>query len=300
MAQNIHPEALKAFRKKRGWSQKELAAKCGCSPEQVSRWERGKILRVRSHSRGRLTNALGVSWEDLTQAPGFGPRPTVQLNIRVRADVPHALALVGLHYGVRAAQIIELAPLLFLINAEKSLARRQENLDAISELFDRATLESQKAAPHLAPAFYVRHETGDAIYEEQESINRRDVFNHGEAETYDVEDHDPYTTYLKTLVADLPTGLVEELSPSYRSGPRYTIAQDTLRKVTGISGDNETEQELLDHINCGDLSLREVLSKKQELSREKFSGWLSDQHEALKAEQDAAQRSALDKLLAQF
>lgn len=303
MEQTIHPLALKKLREKRGWSQKQLADKCKFRPETVSRWERGKIGRIRSLSRERLIKVFNVSWEELTRAPDDKETklfPTVQLNYGVRPEVRTALWLVCLRYGLRPADVIELAPLLFLITAEKSLAQRQENLDAIEERVERAMQESRDAAPHLAPAFYQRMETDDAINDEQESINRRDVFCHGVAEPYDVEDHDPYTTYLKTLAADLPSGLVEEIVPSYPSGPRYAIAQDTLREVIGISGDNEDEQELLRLIWDGNLKLSEIVSKKENLSREEYLHWLSDQREATKAEKKAAQKLELEKFMAKL
>lgn len=303
MEQKIHPEALKTLREKRGLTQKKLAEKCGCSAEQVSRWERGKIGRVRSHSQKRLTKVLNVSWEELTRAPDdkdettlLGLRPKVQLNVRIAAEVRNALSLVCLRYSLNPAEVIELAPLLFLITAEKSLARRQENLDAIEERFEQTIQESQKAAPHLAPAFYQRLETDEAMHDEQESINRRDVFCRGVVEAYDVEEHDPYVTYLKVLAADLPSGLVEEVVPSYLRGPMYTIAQDTLREVTGISGDNDNEQELLRLIYNGDLDLSEIVSKKQSLSSEEYLHWLSEQHEVVKAEQEAAWTRSLADL----
>ena len=300
MEQTIHPEALKAFREKRGLkTQKALAEKCGFSPETVSRWERGWKGRVRSHSRERLTKILGVSWDELTRAPDdkveSALSPTVQLNVRVRPEVHTALTLVCLRYRVRPAEVIELAPLLFLITAEKSLTRRRENLHAIEDRFEQAIQESRGAAPHLAPAFHRHVDADAAMDDEQVSIDSRDVFCRAVAEPYDVDDHDPYTTYLKTLAADLPSGLVEEIVPWYPSGPRYTIAQDTLREVIGISGENEGEQELLDLIWNGQIDLSKVLSKKKNLPQEEYLQWLLEQREIAKAEKEAAQNLELQK-----
>ena len=98
MEQTINPKALKSARKKREWSQKELAEKCNLSPAQVSRWERGKGGRVQARSRENLTQALGVDWEELTRAPDDEDettlpwrRPKVQLNFRVQAEKRTAL-----------------------------------------------------------------------------------------------------------------------------------------------------------------------------------------------------------------
>ena len=62
----IHPEALKAARKRQGLSQEQLADAVNCTKDTISRWERGASRRVRSHLRGPLCQALGVRWEKLT------------------------------------------------------------------------------------------------------------------------------------------------------------------------------------------------------------------------------------------
>ena len=304
MEQKMHPKALKAFRDKRGWTQEQLADKCGCTKETVSRWERGKIGRVRSHSRERLIKVLGVTWEEITRAPGdeheYEMFPTVQLNVRVEAEVPTALDLVCLLYGLRRADVVRLAPLLFLITAEKSLARRQANLDAIEERIERAVQDSRAGAPHLEPAFHRYGEMDDALYEEEQSIKRRDVFHRfSERGIYDVDDHDPYTTYLKTLAADIPSGLVEEMVPG-SLGPSYTIAEAVLHAETGISGDNEEEQKLLRLIRYGDLDLHEVLSAKKRLSQDEYLHWLSEQREVAEAKELEAllKTLGLDKVIA--
>lgn len=300
MEQTIHPEALKIFRKKRGWSQRQLAEQCGCSTEQVSRWERGKTERVRNHSREGLTRALGVSWEELTRVPDdddevetLGQRPKVQLNVRVRPETRVALQLVCLRYRMDLATVVEFAPLLFLIIAENSLVQRQKNLNAIEANFEQVTQESQRAAPHMAPAFWPRLEFEEAMSEEQESIDLRDIFFAIE-DSYDVADYDPFVTYLQTLAGDLPSGPVDEIGPSYFDYVSYTIAQDTLREATGLAGDDEYELGLLSLISNGYLDLREVLSKKQILTSKEYSKWLSEQHDTAKEAYRTDQKKALE------
>lgn len=302
MENNIHPEALKTLRMKRGWSQSQLAKKSRCSIEQISRWERGKSLNMHTSSRERLTKAFGVSWEELTCPPtgstdDFESKlfPTIQLNVRVRPEARTALILASLRYNVRPADIIELAPLLFIITAEKSLAVRQAEIDAIDEQWERSVEESKKAAPHLAPAFYIPNDADDAIISEQESIKQREVF--GQRESFDVDDCDPYVTHLKHLLKDLPEGLIEDLSPRYSRGPEYRIAEDALREITGISGEAKDEQEFLHLISEGSIDLRELLSKKQKLSEKDYFEWLSAQSEKAKAEQEARNQELLGDLI---
>jgi len=293
----ICPEALKTLRKQKGWSQIQLAEKSHCSKEQISRWERGQSLKLNSNSRERLTKVFGVSWEELTRPPKPNDEyeskwfPTVQLNVRVRPEARAALILACLRYKVRPADIIELAPLLFLITAEKSLAARQTKIDAIDEQWERAAEESTKAAPHLAPAFFIPSDANEAIASEQESIRRREVF--GPEESFDVDDYDPFVVHLKHLLKDLPDGLIEDLSPRYSRGPDYRIAEDALCEITGISGETENEQELLLLISEGSIDLRELLSKKQNLSEKDYFEWLSTQAENVKTEQEARNRELI-------
>lgn len=98
MANTINAEALKAWRKKRGWTQKQLAERLKCSPDQVSRWERGKSQNVHSHLREALIKAFGVEWEELTIPPKDSGKSAdnifdVQLNVRVSHSQRTALQL---------------------------------------------------------------------------------------------------------------------------------------------------------------------------------------------------------------
>lgn len=290
MENTLHPEALKAARKKKGWSQRQLAENSRCSIDQISRWERGISLNMHPNSRGKLIKALGISWEVLTRPPTDSGDdesklfPTVQLNLRVRPEAKVALILASRRYNVRPTDIIELAPLLFLITAEKSLADRQANIDAIDMQWEAAVQESIKAAPHLAPAFFRPYDHDETIESELQSIMRREVF--GPKDSFDVEEHNPYVTYLVRLIKGLPEGLVEDLSPNYFRAPDYRIAEDTLREITGISGKTENDQELLEFISQGDIDLRELLNKKQKLADKDYSDWLSKQREDAKTKRE--------------
>ena len=65
----IHPDALKAARKRQQMNQQDLADKIGCTKDTVSRWERGTSRRVRYHLRQPLCDALRVPWTKLTKQP---------------------------------------------------------------------------------------------------------------------------------------------------------------------------------------------------------------------------------------
>lgn len=302
MEPTIHPEALKYFRKKRGWSQKDLAKKCGCNSAQVSRWERGKSQRIRSYSRERLTKALGVNWEDLTRPPNGDENDTpgqVQINYRVKRSVRNALQLVCLRYslGVRPADIISLAPLLFLIVAEKSLVHRQENLDAIVERNYQTEKQNHAAAPHLSlDIFYqsdlYQSESMEKILDaEQISIATRDIF--GFAVDDDLEDgslENPFLDYLEILMADIPSDLINTTMWAWESNFDYRLAEETLRKVIGIAGETEAEQMILDAILEGDIDLSTVLSEMESRSQEEYLSWLQKAVEAANGRSLASKR----------
>lgn len=299
--QNIlHPEALKAARIKKGWTQKQLSEKSRCSAEQISRWERGKSKSVRLNSRDKLIKALGVSWEELTRVPAatgdeeFKLFPTIQLNIRVHPRMRTALILASHRYHVRPADIIELAPLLFLITAEKSLTARQDNVSDFLEQFEQALDNGRKTMSHIAPAFQYRQDLEEALSREQQSINRREVFSKVDLSDLglyagnDLEEPDPYVSYLEHLIEDLPDGLVEDISPSFSRAPDYRIAGKTLKEVTGIAGGTDNERELLKLITNGDINLSELIKEKQKLSKDEYEDWLAEKYTEAKAKEKAA------------
>lgn len=282
MEKTINPEALRKARKDRRLTQMELAEKCKCSKESISRWERGEIDNVRSHSREKLTKALGVEWEQLTRPPvdkdeseQFSTRVTV--NVRIGREVPNAFTLVCLRYGLNVAGVIELAPLLFLLIAEKSLAHRRKKLQ---EILDRDSPEDdQEAAPHLRTDLFRSSTAEDALHSEKESISKRDIFGkHIELENYSGEDGEglnPFLNYLTNFMEGIPDNLVT--LDNWWDNISYTIAEDTLREVTGIEGKTDPEEHILDLIRGGDINLRKVLTSKKDLSPEDYSNWLREQ-----------------------
>ncbi|MYK30901.1 MAG: helix-turn-helix transcriptional regulator [Boseongicola sp. SB0670_bin_30] len=133
----ICPEAVKACRKrangKRGFTQQQLAEKIRCSKDTVSRWERGETSRVRAHLREPLCKALGVEWDVLTKPPDLKtterPFGFTRMQRLVSRHVPPALLIVARRYGIRPMDVLDIAPLLFVIAAERSLLERRRRLD---------------------------------------------------------------------------------------------------------------------------------------------------------------------------
>ena len=121
-ADGIHPEALKAARERRGLTQAQLAQALGCGKETVSRWERGRSRRLHPRHRESLCAALGVEWAALAE-PGSGAPDGIS------GDDNHAaFRLAAERYGIGVRDVMEAAPLLFVIAAERSLMERRRRL----------------------------------------------------------------------------------------------------------------------------------------------------------------------------
>ena len=281
-AGTIHPEALKAARKRRGMSQEQLAETIGCTKDTVSRWERGKSCRVRAHLRKRLCEALGVRWEKLT-AP---PRPSsqtpgvVRINLPISMDANTSLHLVAERYNVRTRDVLELAPLLFLIVAERSLLERERRLEEFraklyeaDEQYDDkgAHLRGLVAAPSIA--------AGYGLDKEDESLEARDIFGRLiEYQHWNEGDEGPFVQFIRDLTRNLPKDAVTSInSADGDTIHNYRIADDTLRECTGISGDGERDERLLDRLRNGWIDLAECLRVKRDQDDASYRQWLLEE-----------------------
>ena len=211
----IHPETLKKLRKAQGWSQQELADKAKIEKKTIGRLESVNGGEARETTARQITGALRVgNPRILAQYPeSEAVRDVVtRINVdsgfsgtRVHLDSETALAydLVEEQYGVDMHRLIEEAPMLFSLLAEASLAERRsrfEEAKSALEEFNRSLPE------HLA-------ESAWAYREEEESIERRDLFRHpGDLEWDDPrwekyrENGNPFANFLKGLGKNLEAG----------------------------------------------------------------------------------------------
>ncbi len=282
MNDTICPEALKKYRNKRRLTQKALAEACRCSPEQVCRWENGKSLRVRKHLRERLTAVLKVSWEKLTVPPmdeddqGGDPR-SEQLNVRLRPEARAALDLVCHRYGLRRAQVVELAPLLLLIVAENSLIYRKKKLEEMKTLVKKAKDDIEAAAKHLDFPFALLHDFDDAISQEEDALKAGKVFNSYltiDGELHDSEFSDPFTNYLCDIAEKTIKKFVSQIFPD--NPVYYDFDTRLFGEALNLSSEDEFENKLLLSVSLGDPDFREVIEKKEAMPREEFIRWLSE------------------------
>jgi transcriptional regulator with XRE-family HTH domain len=144
----VNGHRIRALREKLNGSQDWLAITLGVDVGTVSRWERGKITSVKRTVLGKLREHLHATDEDIC---GDGPpvesatapmAPRGQMNVTIDTASRNALSLMADRYGVTRQQIIEVAPLLFFIAAEKSLQRRRERFASLRAQVD-AVREAQ-------------------------------------------------------------------------------------------------------------------------------------------------------------
>jgi hypothetical protein len=105
-----------------------------------------------------LTKAPLRVWEKLTQPPEtkdlLGSRNRVDLKADIRGSARTALTLVLLRYRISVDDVIDMAPLAFLILAERSLRARQAALDEAVKEIDAATESAQERLPYMRGAIW--------------------------------------------------------------------------------------------------------------------------------------------------
>ena len=289
----INPQALQAARKRRGLSQQQLADAIRCTKDTVSRWERGKASRVRSHLRKRLPEALRVTWEQLTKpadrSANLSDGPTIKVSIGEHARTP--LQLAAVRYKVRPRDILELAPLLFVIIAERSLLERERRLEEMRATMEEAEQRLGESCAHLSGIVAARNMSADnQLYAEEKSLSKRDVFGRTiEYEYWEEGDEGPFVHFVRNLKKDLPKDAVVSIdSDDGDTISRYRIADDTLRDVTGISDEDERDEDLLDRIRSGLIDFAECLRVRRDADDVRYRQWLSE--ELSRADAEALRR----------
>ena len=282
----LNPAALRAARNrangKRGFTQEQLAERIRCSKDTVSRWERGEARRVRAHLREPLCKALGVEWEELTTPPSPGPDPREIVFTRMQHWVPHhvppALHLVAKRYGIKPREVLGIAPLLFLIIAERSLLERRRRLDEIKAMQEETQQRLMEKSAHLGGIVTDFNLSGEDLLEEEEkSLRERDVFGSLiEYEYRSDDDEGPFVHFVRGLTEGLPQGAITDIE-SYGGDMiyGYQIADDTLHELTGITEDEEGGK-ILSNLRSGGIDLGKCLSKKEELPEDDYRQWLRD------------------------
>jgi transcriptional regulator with XRE-family HTH domain len=258
----INRDRLKYYRQQANLSMDALAAKSHLNKSTIQRIERGEGgTDPRERTVTELAHALQVSPSDLTSSdpiaitkPAKDTTAKSQLNIRMGSDARNALAFVSARYGVKQATVLHLAPLLFALVAEESLAKRSEQLEKLREL--GITLGAiPKAMERSMADFYQR---------ESASIEARDIFGNmlddEDMQRWECTDHADYVGIYNPLALHIhqrvaQTGATDSLvdwDPDI--GPEYKVGSEIALQFAG--GD----EEIANMLTSGAIGIHEMPS----------------------------------------
>ena len=211
--QSIHPKRLQDLRKRMKLSRCKLAEKSGVSERQIGRVEASNTdVPVRMNTMIKLASALGVDAEMLLDDPStldplpVPPSQDVQLSIKISSQVRLAYDLVKHRYGPSQKDIINLAPLLFVLLAEGSLSWRRQWLEEAKATMERLKqLSSERESLNPEKLDLEWDETFEA---EQDSIKKKELLGDeilsGKG-CWDSSDHmeTPFLDYVTRLTKEL-------------------------------------------------------------------------------------------------
>lgn len=251
----INPQNLKLLRNRSNMTLDILAEKSNVDRVTISRIENGATKNSRSHTIEQLAKALGADIKVLT-----GPDITAdererkpdnwisKYEVELAHDVRNALSLIALRYRVNPANILQMAPFLFLWAAEKSLAQRAENLDQIEQGWE--ALQGVPVPGHLPVTITCPRWGGEeAIEAERKAIADRDLFGFSLEfeddlpEGYDDERGNPFAVFLSGLASETNGQAEFEYWSRYLGGPEYSLAPEMAEAL--VAGNSEAAAQIV-------------------------------------------------------
>ena len=214
--QIIHPKRLRSLRERMNLSRRKLAEKSGVSERQIGRVEASDTnVLVRMNTMIKLASALGVDADMLADDPtAIDPLPVppsqdVQLSVKISSQVRLAYDLVKHRYGPSQKDIINLAPLLFVLLAEGSLSWRRQWLEEAKAAMERLKqLSSERES--LNPE-ELDLEWDESFEAEQESIKKKELLGD---EILSGKGYWDSSDHMETPFLDYVTRLTKELNIS--------------------------------------------------------------------------------------
>ncbi len=248
----IDPDRLRTLRQQKRLTRPKLEKQSGITVRTIQRLEQEphRSQKTREDTLNRLAKALRVEPGVLTgelPLPESGKTPAdnpdrVQIGAQIAPKTRLAYDLIKRRYGVSATEIINLAPLFFVLLAEGSLARRREKLKEAEETYDR--LHQIDVSWLSLPTFYEMDDyiCGGVAGSEADSIDKADLFgNDLKIMSFDHSTDNPFVHYLQNLAdgLDLPGVVAVDsgvLSSNFKF-PYYEICREELDHITNGSQD---------------------------------------------------------------
>jgi transcriptional regulator with XRE-family HTH domain len=223
-------ERVKQLRNSHRLTLAELARITGVSERTIHRIESGKtsprkFTLERLSKRGFkidpevLTGGKPLP-SDINQLSKPADEASYQFNVRLQPAIRNAYELTARQYGVSVQKLAQLAPLMFVILAEKSLENLSRKVDEYWESREKFK-KSNSELPDLKYCTYLDERDSD-IEAIDKSISEKDLFGRSLWKDTPPEDWDqdnPFCTYLKVLMAgrdDISISAVGPISTNYR------------------------------------------------------------------------------------
>lgn len=296
MSKPPNGQIVKRLRETRRYTQAEFAKRAGISKDALSRIELGKPkgTRPRQKTLENLAKAFDVKPEMLTgEVPLLDSEddnrtylPRSSLGVRIDGTIDNAFTLVAERYRIPVERIVELAPFLFVLAAERSLERRRQRLATLKETLDQAHAIGGSIF-HPPRTIALDADTRDAIAAEEASIAHRDilaadlVFRWGEeAHRFESDDDNPF---LRSLQRDAPDPAIAEIM----CVGSEALLMRVCRAEAMRHADNDAA--LATDIQDGRVVLREIpaVLQKESANQERLI-WLREQVAKAKKEQESA------------
>lgn len=256
----INPLRLRHYRAKQNFSQDDLAGQSGIDKGTIFRIEAGKTKRNGIRVIEALAKPLKIEPAQLTSADMEGIEapteeffPKTQLNMRVTAEVRNALALVSLRYGVKPAEVIEFAPLLFHLAASESLQDRATRLESLQQA--RAGVEAFSGRfKHITERLVSDWDAENLETMEARSIATRDLrgdrLDDGDSVTdsrpleYDDDEGNPFVVHLQERLKAVQADAADRLEGWYSyAGVRYEICRE--QALEWFGGDEDAADDFV-------------------------------------------------------
>ncbi|GIW57044.1 MAG: hypothetical protein KatS3mg082_3448 [Nitrospiraceae bacterium] len=286
----INPVNLKRAREAKGLSLERLAGKAKIDKQTIYRIETQPPKMRRMRTVKALADQLGLTVTELCGPDlELGAKERVepraeeksQMNVRVSDRIRNAFALLTIRYRVSPAQVVQIAPFLFLWAAERSLQQRR---DRVRQFRDAQSAMSEAFPSYLSPAFDVDDRPVDI---EELSIANNDIFGFDFAgEVMEFQDYDlhnwsvPFEIVLRSMLPDMPDDTIFS-DWWFDQEPYYRVCSSDAREWLG--GDAVAAE----HFLTGRVSIREIPSELLKAGGSALTAWVREVGDRRKADTDA-------------